>query len=137
MMLTRKDKTQSKDIVGLLGKGTSFDGKLFFEGTVRIDGSFSGEVVTDGLLVIGAGAVVHARINAETIIIRGEMHGNINATRSVEIRGDGKLYGDIQTPSLIVDEGVCFEGSCTMSKHEEEDQAGPEEVPDLEKQATA
>lgn len=136
-MLTRKDKSQSKDIVGLLGKGTFFDGKLFFEGTVRIDGSFSGEVATNGLLVIGDGAVVHARINAETIIIRGEMHGNIHANRSIEIRGNGKLYGDIQTPSLIVDEGVCFEGSCTMSKHEEADQAGPEEVPDLEKQATA
>lgn len=136
-MLARKEKSQPKDIVGLLGKGTFFDGKLFFEGTVRIDGSFSGEVVTNGLLVIGDGAVVHAGINAETIIIRGEMHGNINATRSVEIRGNGKLYGDIQTPSLIVDEGVCFEGSCTMAKREEKNHAEPGKVLDLEKQATA
>lgn len=137
-MLARKDKSKPKDIVGLLGKGTSFNGKLTFEGTVRIDGSFSGEVVTNGLLVIGDEAVVHAGINAETIIIRGEMHGNVKATRTVEIRGNGKLYGDIQTPSLIVEESVRFEGSCTMSRNEEEvDKAEPDDVPDSEKQATA
>ncbi|HOO46932.1 MAG TPA: polymer-forming cytoskeletal protein [Deltaproteobacteria bacterium] len=119
-MFTSKDR-HSADIVGLLGKGTSFEGKLFFEGTVRIDGAFSGEVATQGLLVIGDEAVVHAQISAETIIIRGEHHGDITVSKAVEIRGKGKLYGDIHTPRLIVDSGAVFEGNSVMTGEEKAD----------------
>lgn len=136
-MFTRKDNRHLVDIVGLLGKGTSFDGKLFFEGTVRIDGKFSGEVETKGLLVIGDEAYVNARISAETIIIRGEYHGNITASKAIEIRGKGKLYGDIHTPSLIVDEGVIFEGNCIMACQENIEKKDNQEPPEERKRATA
>lgn len=137
-MFTKKDKTRMIDIVGLLGKGTSFEGKLFFEGTVRIDGTFSGEVSTEGLLVIGDEAIIHAQVKAETIIILGEMHGNIYASKVVEIRGKGKVYGDIHTPSLIVDEGVFFEGNCKMigQKETEPKKLQPKKIYPQEKQAT-
>lgn len=130
-MFTGKGKSTAKDIVGLLGKGTSFDGKMFFEGTVRIDGFFSGEVCTGGLLVIGDGAVVRAQVEADTIIIRGEMHGNLCAASAIEIRGNGRLYGDISTPRLIVDEGVVFEGNCLMPQQET---GQPGEMTDQHKQ---
>ena len=143
-MFTRRDKKQLVDIVGLLGKGTSFEGKLYFEGTVRIDGEFSGEVSTEGLLIIGDEAIVHAQITAETIIIRGEHHGNISASKAIEIRGKGKLYGDIKTPSLIVDAGVIFEGNSIMTGQEKIEQVNnkieethSEEIHTDKKQATA
>lgn len=125
------------DIVGLLGKGTSFEGKLFFEGTVRIDGAFTGEVSTDGLLVIGEQALVHAQVKADTVIILGEMHGNIYASKVVEIKGKGKVFGDIHTPSLIVDEGVFFEGLCSMTppKVQEPKKLQPREEHHQQKQA--
>jgi len=137
-MFIRKDR-HSADIVGLLGKGTSFEGKLFFEGTVRIDGAFWGEVATEGLLVIGDEAIVHAQISAETIIIQGEHHGSIRASKAVEIRGKGKLYGDIHTPCLIVDSGAVFEGNSVMvDKGKVGDQNSRTDDPDREKkQATA
>jgi len=136
-MFTRKDKNRMNDIVGLLGKGTTFEGKLIFEGTVRIDGNYSGEISTKGLLVIGDEAIVHAQVRAEKIIIQGEMHGNIHATKVVEIRGTGKVCGDIRTPSLIVEEGVIFEGTCSMSgqKEKEPGNISPEEVCEEEQQA--
>jgi len=120
-MFTRKDTNRMTDIVGLLGKGTTFEGKLIFEGTVRIDGNFSGEIFTKGLLVIGNEAIVHAQVKAEQIIVQGEMHGNIHATKTVEIRGTGKVCGDIHTPSLVVEEGVIFQGACSMSGQEEKE----------------
>jgi cytoskeletal protein CcmA (bactofilin family) len=137
-MFTRKDTTRLTDIVGLLGKGTTFDGKLIFEGTVRIDGIFSGEIATKGLLVIGDEAIVRAQVKAEKIIIRGEMHGNIHATKVVEIRGTGKVCGDIRTPSLIVEEGVLFEGTCTMAGQKEKAPGNiqPKEACEEDKMAT-
>ena len=114
-MMGRKDKPGMDNIVGLLGKGTEFEGKLIFEGTLRIDGKFRGEVITKGILAIGEGALVHAEVEADTIIIRGEVHGNLKATKKIEIKGNGKVMGNINTPSLIVEAGVIFDGSCQMS----------------------
>jgi len=137
-MFNRKDETRLIDIVGLLGKGTTFEGKLIFDGTVRIDGTFSGEIFTKGLLVIGDEATVRAQVKADKIIVRGEMHGNLHACKAVEIRGTGKVYGDIRTPSLIVEEGVFFEGTCTMAGEKEEpENVQPEKVSKEEKRATA
>ena len=137
-MFTRKDTNRMTDIVGLLGKGTTFEGKLIFEGTVRIDGNFSGEISTKGLLVIGDEAIVHAQVKAEKIIVQGEMHGNIHATKVVEIRGTGKVCGDIRTPSLIVDEGVLFDGTCQMTGQKEKAPVNiqPKKISEEEKLAT-
>lgn len=112
--MAKKPTATMDNIVGLLGKGAEFDGKLVFDGTVRIDGKFKGEVLTKGVLVIGEGALVNAEVEADTIIVSGEVHGNLKATGRIEIRGGGKLYGNIKTAKLIVEEGVIFEGSCQM-----------------------
>ena len=106
------------DVVGeintLLGKGSEFEGKLTFEGTVRVDGRLSGEIFSDDVLVVGEGAEVHAEIDIGEIIIQGLVVGNIRAKRSVEIHAPGKVRGDITTPSLQIDKGVIFEGKCFM-----------------------
>jgi cytoskeletal protein CcmA (bactofilin family) len=102
------------EINTLLGKGSEFEGKLTFEGTVRVDGKLSGEVFSDDVLVVGEGAEVHAEIDIGEIIIQGQVVGNIRARRSVEIHAPGKVRGDITTPSLQIDKGVIFEGKCFM-----------------------
>lgn len=114
----KKNTINMENIVGMLGKGTEFDGKLIFEGTVRIDGKFKGEVFTKGVLVIGESAMVHAEVEADTIIISGEVHGNLVASNRIEVRSPGKLHGNIKTATLIVEEGVIFEGSCQMNEKE-------------------
>jgi len=97
-----------------LGEGTSFKGTLTFEGTVRIDGRLEGEIFTKDTLVIGEGAQVSAAIHAGVVVISGTVHGNITAERKVDIHASGRLYGNISTPSLVIEEGVIFEGACTM-----------------------
>jgi cytoskeletal protein CcmA (bactofilin family) len=102
------------EITTLLGRGATFEGKLTFEGTVRIDGRFKGEVFTDDTLVIGEGAHVEAQIDVGEVIIQGTVVGNITAKRSIEIHAPGRVKGDLHTPSLQVDKGVIFEGRSFM-----------------------
>ncbi len=102
------------EITTLLGRGAAFEGKLTFEGTVRIDGRFRGEVFSDDTLVIGEGAVVEAEIDIGEVIIQGTVIGNIKAKRSIEIHAPGRVKGDIHTPNLQIDKGVIFEGRSFM-----------------------
>jgi len=120
-MISRKDKEYDAggEINAFLGRGTDFNGKLTFEGTVRLDGKFSGEIFSPGILIIGETASVKADINVGTLILSGEMTGNIEAKARVEVHAPGKIYGNITSPVLVIDEGVLFEGSCTMKKKEE------------------
>jgi cytoskeletal protein CcmA (bactofilin family) len=103
------------EINALLGHGTEFSGKLTFQGTVRIDGVFSGEIKTDDVLIIGEGAEVKAEIEVATLIIRGGLvQGNIRARELVEIHAPGKLIGNIVSPQVFIDKGVIFQGECRM-----------------------
>jgi cytoskeletal protein CcmA (bactofilin family) len=103
------------EITALLGKGTEFEGKLHFEGRVRIDGVFKGEIKSDDTLVIGEGADVHAEIEVATVIVRGGIvHGNVRAKNAIEIHAPAKMIGNLQSPSLFIDRGVEFVGSCRM-----------------------
>ncbi len=116
----RKEKTmareekQTGEINALLGRGASFEGKLSFEGTVRIDGNFKGEIFTDDILVIGDGAKVEAEIRAGSVNVNGEVKGNITATKGVDLHRPAKVIGNITTPTLEIEKGVIFEGSCSM-----------------------
>jgi cytoskeletal protein CcmA (bactofilin family) len=112
----QSDSTPS-EVTTLLGRGSEFEGKLSFEGTVRIDGKLSGEIFTDDVLIIGEGAEVNAEINVGSIIIEGTVHGNIHAKRSVEIHTPGRVRGNISTPSLFIEKGVVFDGQCQMEQN--------------------
>src|SRR5215472_6248920 len=103
------------EITALLGRGTQFEGKLHFEGRVRVDGVFKGEIKSDDTLIIGDGAEVHAEIDVSTVIVRGGIvHGNIRAKTSIEVHAPAKLVGNIHSPSVFIDRGVEFQGSCRM-----------------------
>jgi len=113
-MATAAARQAQGEITTLLGRGATFDGKLTFEGTVRIDGKFKGEVFSDDTLVVGEGAHVEAEIDVGEIIIQGTIVGNIKAKRSIEIHAPGRVKGDLNTPSLQIDKGVIFEGRSFM-----------------------
>jgi cytoskeletal protein CcmA (bactofilin family) len=106
--------TKRDEINAFLGKTTEFEGKLSFEGAVRIDGHFKGEITSDGTLIVGESAVVESEVKVSHIIISGEMRGNILASKKIEIHAPGKVFGNICSPAVVMDEGVVFEGSCTM-----------------------
>lgn len=104
-------------VTALLDHGAAFDGRLTFEGTVRIGGSFKGEIFTNDTLVIQAGAKVEAQIEADTVIISGLVKGNIFARRKVIMHPPAVFQGTVTTPSLRIEEGVVFEGASYMPKN--------------------
>jgi cytoskeletal protein CcmA (bactofilin family) len=116
-MLKREDTPVAavgSDLNALLGRGSEFDGKLTFEGTVRIDGRFTGTIVTSDTLVIGEGAQVSAEITCGTLIVHGSVTGNVKATVSVELHPPARMTGNVETVALMVAKGVSFNGRCKM-----------------------
>jgi cytoskeletal protein CcmA (bactofilin family) len=112
-----KVRTASDDGSGssaFLGKGSRIVGKLSFEGPARIEGTVEGEIVAQDTLTIGESAVVNAQITGSTVVIHGRVTGDVTARKKLEIRAPGRVVGNITTPSLVIHEGVVFEGQCTM-----------------------
>src|SRR5690349_9238842 len=104
------------ELTALLGRGTRFDGKLYFTGRLRIDGNFSGEIRSDDVLVIGDGAEVNAEIDVDTVIVRGgTVTGNVRAKTAIELYVPARIIGNLRSPSIFIDKGVKIEGSCTMA----------------------
>jgi cytoskeletal protein CcmA (bactofilin family) len=114
MALPAQSERPQGEITTLLGRGSEFEGKLTFEGTVRIDGKLSGEIFSEDVLVVGEGAMVNAEIDVGVIIVEGSVTGNIRAKRAVELHTPARVKGNIETPSLYVDKGVMFEGFSKM-----------------------
>lgn len=100
----------------VFSRDTDFSGELSFKKSLQINGTFDGEILSGGFLVIGEGAVVKANIRAKSVILMGTVHGNIEATTRIEIHASGKLYGNIRTAKLQIADGVVFEGKCEMIK---------------------
>lgn len=113
-MADKIDGAELNELNAYLGRGSRVSGKLNFDGTVRVDGQVEGEISAQDTLIVGERAVVTAQINGNTVIIKGKVTGDINARKRVEIRAPGKLYGNIVTPSLVIHDGVVFEGHCSM-----------------------
>jgi cytoskeletal protein CcmA (bactofilin family) len=109
-------KLVSEDVETVLDKGAEFEGKLTFEGKVQINGKFRGEIFSEGVLLIGEGAQVDARIEIDTIIIQGNVTGNILARTRIEMHPPAVVKGDIVSPGLVVSEGAVFEGNCSMGR---------------------
>ena len=107
------------DMNAFLGEDTEFEGKFSFTGAVRIDGKLSGEIFSNGTLIVGESAVIRAQIQVADMIISGEVYGDIFAERKIEIIFPGKLFGNIETPKLVLEEGVIFEGNCKMKNLKE------------------
>jgi cytoskeletal protein CcmA (bactofilin family) len=110
------------EINALLGRGTHFEGKLFFEGRVRIDGGFKGEIRGDDVLVIGEGAAVSGEIHVATCIVTGgEVDATIRARDAIELYAPSRVTGALHAPAIFIDRGVRFEGSCKMAPLEEDE----------------
>lgn len=100
----------------ILGRESKFTGKLAFDGAVRIDGKFEGEIHTDDLLLVGPGAEVKAQLSVGSVVINGTVEGDITAKSSVEIKAPGRLKGNVTSPTLVIEKGVVFDGTCSMSQ---------------------
>ena len=106
----------SGELNGFLDSGASFKGELEFEDTMRIDGRFNGKIVSKNELIVGESATIEGDIHVGRVAISGTVIGKIVADQRVEIHRNGKVYSDVDTPALIIEEGAIFQGNCTMGE---------------------
>ncbi len=106
----------SGNMESILGKGSEFEGKLKFEGTVRVDGKFKGEVQSKGTLIIGEEAMLEGDVDVDSAVVGGKVEGNITVKTRLELHVPAIVTGNITAPVLIIQEGVSFNGNCQTSK---------------------
>lgn len=107
-------KAKSGELNGFLDRGAMFKGELEFEDTMRIDGRYNGSIRSKNELIVGESAHIEGDIHVGRIAISGTVVGKIVADQRVEIHRNGKVYSDIETPALIIEEGAIFQGNCAM-----------------------
>jgi cytoskeletal protein CcmA (bactofilin family) len=108
-----------------LNKGSKIMGKLFFEGPVRIDGQVDGEICANDEVFIGDTAVVTAHIKGGSVVVTGRVTADIIAAKRLEIRRTAKVFGNLTTPVLVIEDGALFEGHCTMSSQVQDHKVTP------------
>jgi cytoskeletal protein CcmA (bactofilin family) len=100
---------------GFVGGGTTVTGEANFKAMMRVDGHLSGRVSsTSGTLIVGSNGKVDANIEVAVAVIHGTINGDIIANQRLELGRSAKVNGNIQTPSLVIEQGAVFEGSCKM-----------------------
>jgi cytoskeletal protein CcmA (bactofilin family) len=108
-------KQKGGELNGFLDRGATFRGELEFEDTMRIDGRFAGRIHSKNELIVGESAHIEGEIHVGRVAISGTVVGKIKADQRVEIHRNGKVFSDIDTPALIIEEGAVFQGNCVMS----------------------
>jgi len=112
----RKETPLEKgEIKAFLGPGSKFEGKLFFDEIVRLDGSFKGEITSKDTLIVGETADIEGEITVGTFILSGRFKGNVKAAHRIELRRPAQIEGTLETPVLAVEEGVALNGSVSMA----------------------
>lgn len=113
-----KSEGKQSDLNGFLDSGSNVSGELRFQTSFRVDGKFSGTVVSEGELIVGRGGEVDGDLRVGQIVISGTVSGTIRASRRVHLSSTGTLLADIDTPVLIIDEGGFFKGGCSMVRED-------------------
>jgi cytoskeletal protein CcmA (bactofilin family) len=105
-----------QDVRVSLGPDAEVTGKLSFATPTRIEGKLRGEIRATDLLVVGAQAVIHATVRAQKLVVLGEIRGQVEGASRIQICAGGRLFGDIETQALVVEEGATFEGKSRMGQ---------------------
>lgn len=116
------------DLRGFLGEGTEIKGELVFSDMLRVDGSITGKITSDaGTLLVGERGYVKASVEAATVSVSGTIEGTVTAKNKVEIHPTGKIFGDVYTQALIIEDGAVFDGKSHMSGRETPSRTTPTE----------
>lgn len=108
------------ELNGFVDAGTKFRGELRFETTFRVEGKVEGSVVSSGNLVIGEGGEVDGDIRVGQLFVSGVVRGTVKASRRIQLCAQGKAFADLETPSLVIEDGAIFDGRCSMTRESRE-----------------
>jgi cytoskeletal protein CcmA (bactofilin family) len=112
----RAASSHRKKLTAFLDEGSEIEGTYTFSGTVLLNGRFQGEIASPDTLIIGERGVVNASVRAGTLVVNGELVGDVHATERVELAGKARVFGDLESPVVVLAEGVMFEGHCRMPR---------------------
>jgi cytoskeletal protein CcmA (bactofilin family) len=116
-MFKRKRKPVGRNgLTAFIDEGSEIEGRYTFSGTVMLNGRFKGEISTTDTLIIGDKGVMNGDVRAGQVLISGEVVGNVSAAERVELKRTARVFGDVEAPVVVVEEGVLFEGHCRMTK---------------------
>jgi cytoskeletal protein CcmA (bactofilin family) len=123
-------KTEGKhaDLNGFLDQGSHLHGELRFDASFRVDGKLTGTVESDGDLIVGESGEVDGELRVGQIFVSGTVRGSIQASRKVQIAPQGKLFAEVDTPALVIEDGAVFEGTCSMNRDGGKTSPGPKLV---------
>ena len=116
MFRRRGKRPRRSDLTAFIDEGSEMEGRYTFRGTVMLNGRFKGEISSEDTLIIGERGVVQADIRAGRVQVNGEITGNVWATERIDLKRTARMYGDVEAPVVVVEEGVVFEGHCRMVK---------------------
>lgn len=122
-MLTKKSVTLEQSnmkVNTIIGTGAVFTGNVTVKDTIRIDGEVEGNVKTDATLIVGSSGKIKGNVEADTIFTGGCIYGNLTVQNKVEASPTAKIYGDIKTKVIVIDENAVFQGKCDMGQQKEE-----------------
>lgn len=109
----------------VLGPDVEIKGNLKFSGELTFEGKLDGEVQTDGVLTLGDSAVINGNINAQSVVVRGKITGNVSAKEKIEIKAKAELFGDIRATKLVIEEGVTYVGKTEVNPNKVSPTAPP------------
>lgn len=115
-MAMMKKNLEGATLNGFLDSGSFVTGDLSFEQTFRIDGKFEGRIRSGSELIIGDAAEVDAEIEVRRLSVNGSLRGKVRATERIEIHPKARVFADLATPLLKIEEGALFQGSCQMGQ---------------------
>ena len=104
-----------------LGAGTNYNGTLTFQGAIRIDGTFTGTINSEGTLIVGHNASIEGTLRVGSVICNGRINGEIRATEKVMLHKSAVVTGNLRTPVLSVEEGAKFDGELMMTAIEKQE----------------
>jgi cytoskeletal protein CcmA (bactofilin family) len=107
---------KSGNLNTIVGKGSSLEGTLKVEQSLRVDGKIKGQVSTTDSLVIGKEGEIDGEIITKNAIIGGRVRAKLSATGKVVLEGNAVFVGELKTSRLVIDDGAVFEGRCSMQK---------------------
>ncbi len=111
-----KASEKTGELSTILGKGSVFEGKLNVEHTLRIDGKFTGDIITTDTLIVGKEGNINGNVEAKMLVVGGKLSGTAKIKDKIVLETKSEFHGEMRTTRLVIDEGAIFDGRCSM-KH--------------------
>jgi cytoskeletal protein CcmA (bactofilin family) len=111
-----KSPVKANGITAFIDESSEIEGKYTFSGVALLNGRFKGEIISSDTLIIGEKGVINATIRAGAVVINGEVVGGVVANERVEMKQSARVFGDVEAPVVVIEEGVLFDGHCRITK---------------------